>query len=71
MKKSISELEKKINQAWTDGDMIGFKQMSDELLEMAEQDDIQEAQISAHNYQGLYHNRFSNYDKHWNIFLQL
>ena len=63
MKKSISELEKKINQAWTDGDMIGFKQMSDELLEMAEQDDIQEAQISAHNYQGLYHNRFSNYDK--------
>jgi transcriptional regulator with PAS, ATPase and Fis domain len=63
MKRSISELEQKINQAWTDGDMTGFKQMSDELLEVSEQDDLQETQASAHNFQGLYHNRFSNYDK--------
>jgi transcriptional regulator with PAS, ATPase and Fis domain len=63
MKKTVSELEQDIKQAWADGDMSGFKQMSEDLLELAEHSELQEVQASAHNFQGLYHNRFSNFDK--------
>jgi transcriptional regulator with PAS, ATPase and Fis domain len=59
----ISEMEKKIKQAWTNGEMDSFLEMSEKLFELAEKHDLKTELATAHNFLGLYNNQFGNYDK--------
>lgn len=63
IERQIDDLKRRIDQAWTEGKMSSFKQMSDTLYELVEQHKVDDELATAHNNLGLYYNRFGNYDR--------